>query len=108
MTFNNTVAFARGTVQDRRRGRLLGETAAAACTLYLERAEAVDEALELHRTSWLQHLPTLEEMEQRVDRAYEQLFLAGVEVDAILPASESSAVSWVQLMATMHSATRGG
>jgi hypothetical protein len=37
-------------------------------------------------------------MEQRVDRAYEQLFLAGVEVDATLP-GESDAVGWVQLMA---------
>jgi hypothetical protein len=102
---------ARHTVQERRghrRGQPFGDTPVAACTAYLEASREVDEALQRREEVQCRRATTLEE-DERVERAagdaWEALFLAAIELDAVLPDPEHSAAELVRLMATLHNPT---
>jgi hypothetical protein len=108
MSAGGMLLTARHTVQERRghrRGQPFGDTPVAACTAYLQASREVDEALERREEVQRWRETTLEE-DEHVERvagdAWEALFLAAIELDAVLPDPEHSAAEAVRLMATLH------
>ena len=108
MSAGGMLLTARHTVQERRghrRGQPFGDTPVAACTAHLEASREVDEALARREEVQRRRKTTLEE-DEHVERvagdAWEALFLAAIELDAVLPDPEHSAAELVRLMATLH------
>jgi hypothetical protein len=113
MSAGGMLLTARHTVTERRhrrRGQPFGETPVVACTAYLEASREVDEALGRREDVQRRRETTLEE-DERVERiagdAWEALFLAAIELDAVLPDPEHSAAESVRLMAELHNGPGG-
>ncbi|HVC03833.1 MAG TPA: hypothetical protein VND88_04085 [Candidatus Acidoferrales bacterium] len=101
---------ARDTVQRRRHGARFGDEATAVCSAYLGAAKAVDAAQERRRAVQLRRGITYAE-DQAVERecaeAWEQCFLAAVELDTVLPDPEHEAAALVRSLASLFGVLEG-
>jgi hypothetical protein len=103
--------LARQEIQERRDGRRLTGTITKASRVLLERAGAVDEAMERARLPQCRQETTADE-DERLERdqaeCWEALYVAAVEFDALLANLASPFADRVLWYASMHKPLDGG